>query len=375
MKYNKIKFLLFSFFLLTIHPLFLYFYKLNLNGGDEWLTADWLISYDYGFIRRGLFGSFLNFFELLGVQKLVGLSFILSFLYIIIFYLIIKIFFERKQNFISYILLFSPIFLFFPILDIRGSYRKELLGFLFILYLVNFTNEKYEKKVKIVSILLFTISIFSSEVNLLFLPFIVWYFKIKKIDSKEIFPYIFVSVVYVVLYFIFVDTFEIKIIKICNSLLEQRFDSKICGGSLSAMSLGINETYKIFGMENIISEKSKAYFSILIISLLPLFFTNWFYKNINNALFALFIFFPIFVISADWGRWIHIYISSIIILYFSADKKESTIKIPKIIQLIIVSANTLSWNVNHYTETIGSILNNILENNYHNYLYLINLVY
>ena len=375
MKLDKINFFFFSFFLLISHPLFLYFYKLNLVGGDEWLTADWLISYDYGFIRRGLFGSLLNFFDIFSFQKLAVLSFALSFLYIIIFYLVIRVFFERRQNFISYILLFSPIFLFFPIFDIRGSYRKELLGFLFFLYLVNFTNEKYEKKVKIFAVLLFTISVFSSEVNLLFIPFIVWYFKVKKIAAKEIFPYIAVSVVYVILYFIFMDTFEIKIVKICNSLLEQGFNSKICSGSLSAISLGVSETYRMFGASSMISEKSIAYFCILIISLMPLFFTTWFYKNIKNVMAALFIFFPIFVISADWGRWVHIYISSIIILYFSADKEEPKINISKIFQLIILSVYTLSWNVNHYNETIGSILNNIFINNFSNYLYLINLVY
>ena len=32
--------------------------NLNLDGGHQWLTADWLINYNFGFIRRGMFGSF-----------------------------------------------------------------------------------------------------------------------------------------------------------------------------------------------------------------------------------------------------------------------------------------------------------------------------
>ena len=40
-------------------PLFDYFKILNKNGGHNFMTADWLINYEYGYLNRGLIGTFI----------------------------------------------------------------------------------------------------------------------------------------------------------------------------------------------------------------------------------------------------------------------------------------------------------------------------
>ena len=47
------------FFILCIiyFPLFKYYIFLNNNKGHTFLTSDWLINYNYGFVKRGLAGT------------------------------------------------------------------------------------------------------------------------------------------------------------------------------------------------------------------------------------------------------------------------------------------------------------------------------
>ena len=72
------------------------------------MTADWLINYNYGYLSRGLFGSFfINFFD--NKEPMLDfLSFVLIIFYLLIFYFLSETFNEKKQNIISIILIFSP---------------------------------------------------------------------------------------------------------------------------------------------------------------------------------------------------------------------------------------------------------------------------
>ena len=43
--------------IVVYYPLFKYFIFLNNNKGHTFLTSDWLINYNYGFVKRGLPGT------------------------------------------------------------------------------------------------------------------------------------------------------------------------------------------------------------------------------------------------------------------------------------------------------------------------------
>ena len=144
--YEKILFVSFIFtsILLIIRSLNFYFY-LNSFGGHEWYTAEWLIHYSFGFVRRGMFGSLIVNLPFESDQSLIFLTFFLHTLYILYLLILIFIFVKNKQNSLSYLLLFSPAFVFFHTTNYEAIFRKELLGLLaFSLivfsYLIKFRN-------------------------------------------------------------------------------------------------------------------------------------------------------------------------------------------------------------------------------------------
>lgn len=367
--------LILIFFCTLSIPLFAFYQRLNFYGGDEWLTSDWLISYKFGFIRRGLFGTLINLFEFFNVPKLIILNFLLSVFYLILYNLVIKIFASKKQNFISYLLLFSPIFLFFPIYDIRAAFRKELLGLICFLYIVKNIDKFYKIKIIIISQFLFFLSIYSSEVNFLIIPFLFWLFKIKNIKTKQIYPYLVISLSYIFIYLINFNSYSSKALKICNELINEGLSSNICNGSISAISLSFSENMNAYGTGNIFTEKFLGYILVLILGFLPLYFSKWFYTNLKMIIFSFIFYIPFFIISADWGRWIHIYIFCITVLYFISNKESVGNNLYNSIKVFLVFLYSLTWNVNHYYESPNTILVNIVDLNFSNYLYLVDLIY
>ena len=82
--------ILFFILTLTYLPLFNYFKILNQNGGHSFMTADWLINYQFGYINRGLIGTFLiSIFEN-GSSLLNFLTYFLVVVYLLIFYFLNK---------------------------------------------------------------------------------------------------------------------------------------------------------------------------------------------------------------------------------------------------------------------------------------------
>jgi len=361
-------------FIIALHiPLFYYFYLLNSNGGDYWLSADWILSYDFGFIRRGLFGSILNLLTSNPETKLVILSLVLSFLYITIIFLIYKIYTSTNQNFISLTLLVSPIFIIFPLLDFRGSFRKELLGFTSLLLIYQFFNKFKRSNKRFFLLIAYIISIFSSEVNFLFLPFIVIYIYENRNSSKYkiyIFEYLSTSILYILLFFLTSESVDKNLDLICNDLLNNNYSKNICEGSIRFMKFKFNETIG-YVLASITKEKIYGYFILTIFSFLPFISDiNWLIKNKNKILMSVLYFTPFFFIAMDWGRWLYIYFSCLIIEYFNYQDKKSNNKY----LLFLIPINFLTWNVNHFYEDIETVIKNFLHLNHVKYIELIEAI-
>ncbi len=101
---------------------------------NNWAFTDWLTNYSAGFVRRGLSGSFLMFMaKNLNLDPYLAITIFVYALYFCLFvfylYKIIKV--HKSINIISLLtLLFLPSLLFFPLNDLGGLGRKEIL-FLF----------------------------------------------------------------------------------------------------------------------------------------------------------------------------------------------------------------------------------------------------
>ena len=321
-KNNKI------FILLTIIyiPLFRYYANLNLNGGHSFMTADWLISYKFGYISRGLFGTFLIPIFNNATVMLNFLSIFLILVYLLIFYFVSEIFKSRQQTIVTYVLILSPATFLFNIYDSQGSFRKEILGILaifFIAYSISRSNYYIY-----ISSFIYTMGIFSHSVNLFFLTTIllIIYLHLKPKKLTPYFAFLIPTILNFILYFSFSNSEqELTMKKNMMCLDLERFDlENLCGyGSFDFISWDLNAAYLIT-QNYIINENrqgSFTYILLFLLAIIPLFFDKNIFHNIWYYSIIAISFVPLFLIGLDWGRWIYIMVICFLIIYMLSEKK------------------------------------------------------
>lgn len=323
-------------------------------------TGEWLINYDYGFVRRGLFGSFftqpakfLNF----SYSTLVWTIFITqNIFYFLIFYFIQKIYLLNKRNYFTLSLLFSPAYILFPYYDFAGGYRKEIIVFLSFVVLA-YSSCKKIQSTKIIwgSLILYIIAIFSHESAIFVLPFFLFIIlRIKDnnlLDSKKANKFITLFTISSVISFLLsiasafnVQKNSIIINNNCNYFLSIGFDKQIC-----ETFFFLERSFVQFINERISSVYSSITINTLLffLSVLPIFFSSWIKKKQNKLLTIVGIIFilPLFIIAHDWGRWIHIYIFFLFTTIL-ADNNENKYKNKTIPVFFVIGYLTL-WSLPH----------------------------
>ena len=318
----------FIFIIFLYIPLFTYFYEINLAGGHTYLTADWLINYNFGYIKRGLSGTIILYFLKDSTSILNFISFSLIGIYMLNIYLTVRLFSTHKQNIYSFLLLLSPATLLFPLFDSQGGFRKEILGFTVLLILLNFDRSKQKMYVLILSSLIFGFAIFSHEVNIFFsLPILFilknYYPGVRNVKYSLFALPILLNLIF---YFRFSnDELTIRLIKdnICKDLHLRNLGSLCNTGIMDYVywdfNANLNQTlYYVLDKQY----NYQNYVYLFIICFVPLLFTSFFRKNIVFiSLFGL-SFLPLFFLAIDWGRWIHIIIFSLSLIVFRRNDRN-----------------------------------------------------
>ncbi len=334
----KNKLLLFIIFLIFYSIFYLYWKR---NGGLNWSISEWLINYQGGFTRRGLGGE-LNIFlaNLFSISLRDAIFFLQASLhtsYLILLFIYLK---DLKLDILQIFALFSPIFLLYPIAELEGIGRKEMLIFLFFTIVIFFSDKKFHSNlVNSIVFIFFPILCLIWEQIILFAPFfaVVLINKNKLSSFKEtlfklfliFLPSIFVIIV------IFVSPLSIEGHSIMCEYLLIEFSERCYG---SADLLIQNTIY--FDTFDIHLERTNfihylRYIMVFLVGFLPLHlclnknqFThreNYITKNFKPIYLFFTIYSPILLLYAfghDWGRWVHIQYSLSILLYFYLIKQK-----------------------------------------------------
>jgi len=291
------------------------------------MTADWLINYKFGYIARGLFGTFVLYVFENSNSILTFLSLGLTSIYLAIFYYLAKTLNFKSQSIITYFLIFSPAAFLFNIYDSQGSFRKEILGILSLFLLTASLKSKIEKKYIYMSSIAYTIGIFSHSVNLFFLTTIL-FILYKKINSRSVSSYLLFLIptfLNFIFYFLFSNS-EQELYKKRDAMcldLENLKLTDLCGyGSFDFLIWDLNAAYYITQNYTINEnrEASYIYIFLFLLSIAPLFFDKNTLKNLNYYLFINISFFPLFLIAFDWGRWIYIMSICNLAIYLISEK-------------------------------------------------------
>lgn len=161
----------------------------------DWMMGDWLINYEGGFIRRGLWGEVL--FKLSGWLQFAGLSFVtpglihffaLCALFGVFIYYSYRCLAAQRSLLPFTFLIVSPFIYAFQLIDLQGGYRKEILSLALLSYLCY--SAKYHTCVQFnqrlwVVLWLFPLLILSHEVLILFLPYPLMLYVLKNQPSLK----------------------------------------------------------------------------------------------------------------------------------------------------------------------------------------------
>ncbi len=324
----KNKFFTISIFFFFIIVLIRYIIDIRLAAldCDGWMTADWLINFQAGFVRRGLSGEIILWLaDLLTLKPNIVVLWITALFHITYMIMLFLLVYRKEVNIWFVVFLLSPPILLFAIYDPETSGKKEIILF-FIFSIFIWLLEK--KKLKsFFSNFLFSIFIMLGmmchELIFFYTPYFVIAAYLKsKIDgtpfhlSKIVFLVLGPSLVLITLY-LFGKTLNTT--EICSVLLEKGLSENICSGILAWP--------QDFSIKDIIAYEINAryhynYGICLLLGIAPF---ACFIKSLKSPLatlkrffivfLLLFLFsFPLFILAIDWGRWLNIHFMLLLLI-------------------------------------------------------------
>ena len=333
--------------------------------------SDWLINYQGGFTRRGLFGEIL--FILHKVSGL-GLDLILylgvTAMYFVFFLFLYKILKKSDLNFLNTLILFSPLSFTYLALNKTLAGRKEiLLFFLLVVFFYNLKNIKFEN-IKYWIIFILTVSSLTHFGFIFYSPFLILSFIYLYPEKKfkdlfiQILPILFSGLLIVLFTFYSTIYSKPEIFEICESIknfvkncpTETYID--VLNYSISDIR-AINISYA----GNYYFIKYLIYF---ILSFTPITIALINLRNNKNyKIKKLFIFLsisiictiPVFYLGVDYGRYLNWQYMFVLLLYLhlinfkflKQDNKNYFFdsKIPKQMLYVIIFIYGFTWSVPH----------------------------
>lgn len=331
--------------------------------------SDWLINYQGGFVRRAFIGEF--FFKIFQLTK-IPLD-IVVFSFVSAFYIIFAILFSRilkkiKLNFLTVLIILSPISFIYPLMEQKVSGRKDIMFILAVAILALFLEKFKFKNQKYLIIFLTLITTFSHSGFFVYTPILLLIFII--INHKKKLADMFREI------FLIVSSFSIMFFLIIfNTSVDEGSISKICNSiSIYLPNCGITDyisflrwslEYEIELVETIWNAENYLIFYILafIAVNIPIMYAIYNTKISNkkyDKINPLFIFllvnlvtFPIYYIGADYGRYMYIGYISLLIVYlkclsnkFLVERKK--FEVPnKFFAAVIIFLFGFTWTIPH----------------------------
>ena len=313
----------------------------------------YFINYNHGLISKGIFGNLFFNLPYSNEVRVFLVNLFISFIYLLIILLTIRVFTTEKQNYISYFLLFSPTFLIFPLnvsfFRISSFGNPEIFGILsfliFTLFIKNGNKIYYS-----FAVIIFGVSALSHEVNLFIIIFILFAL-LEKFNFvtvvKLLFPFLIISIL---VSFMWISSSELSYEvagKICDDLESLEIRDNICLGAVSTFTQDyINKGTSYYDNRlhfNWFTSDQLPYTTYIIVYILglaPLFNYIKEKKYSVYILLSTLLFGFILIKASDWGRFFYLFFSCIYIYYFiKKDKSNKKINF-KLLILFFVYVTT-----------------------------------
>lgn len=300
---------------------------LNYLTHNGWSIGDWLINYEAGFIRRGFFGQCVfNISSYTGINAglIVLISQLLFYLLFFIFSYLLLI--NQKTLFPFSFLILSPFIFLFQIYDHYGGYRKEIIYFAILSFLVwasRFIEFKKFAKAFFVILLIFPLIVLTHEMLIVFLPYVlIVYISKVKIDWKTvsmIFPVVLLSFIAFAFCVLYRGNQE-QVSGIYSSLRSVNYT--VGDGAISSLALTAKQAFK--SVADLVMNQHYYLYTLSLgfssIAFLPVFYIYGRDPISRSCMLlvaiSLFGTIPLCAVALDWGRFIYIHLVSIFLILF-----------------------------------------------------------
>lgn len=289
------------------------------SGGHAWKTADWLIHYNAGIVRRGLMGSLFLFLANMFSLKVQWVSYIfqVGFLGILAFF-ILRAFYRFHSTPIAVYWLWSPAFIFlFWVNHTSTSFRKEILLYISLVFILKaFVGAAYLRFWYWGAVALYIVAGLSHELVIFFLPFFIFpiidYGYRQAWSWKKIFLYgqpFLLSTVFIFTFALYFSATKDQTVQICESLASFQLRDHFCDGAIAWL-----QHDAFYGYQKVLDLGWGVwinYFFLLILSFIPILLLKR--DPLLNRLMgcAICCALPLFLVAIDYGRWISILYTSL----------------------------------------------------------------
>ena len=347
-------------------------YMQRLAASNGWVTGEWLINYSNGFVRRGLIGEICReLYYLGGFNPVSVVATVKAFLYAILCASFFVLAARKTIGLIELAIIVSPSAFAFELNDPLGSGRKELaLLAVFTVFVVAdnlrpSTHRPFHKQWQF-WYLLVTLPILTliHEGLFFFFPFLLAYAWLKHDrleNGARVFglPYAVAAAAFALSY-VFRGGAGISG-TMCASLTAMSLDQGLCHGAIGAL-----ERYDV----HIRSDDVARCVFLVLLSFGPLL---WYAAKaltpsrrhlfLAGACVAAVATAPLYVVSEDWGRWIHI--TAMLVMVTILACKDSTVRLQArhpafaVACAAALSVYVVSWELPHWIHSAVPILKSV----------------
>ena len=327
----------------------------------SWITGDWLINYSDGFVRRGAIGEVCRrLYMLASIDPVSAIIAIKTLCYAALCAALLMVAIRRTISAIELALFVSPAALPFEIYDPLGSGRKEIvLLAVFVIYVVADVilageNRRLWHRWRFWFLLVALPSLTLIHEGLFFFfPFFVVYEAVKRRVGREEMlmfgiPFSIAAMIFLVSWMYRGDSGISAVM--CSSLMSMSLDRAFCAGAIAAL-----EHYDVY----IDRADLTRYVALAAVAFGPLY---WYAGRVLESdrharmklamLLAVACTFPLYVLSEDWGRWMHVTVMLILVIVFAC--KDGEILLPPrrpalaVASVVIVSLYVIAWRLPHW---------------------------
>jgi hypothetical protein len=372
--------------------LYLFFLKINSNQNNlfdhRWSTADWLISYADGFVRRGLFGELASYLQQnFAINPTVFIFKLRTGIYLLICLGLMLIAIHQRMGVFELLLILSPWALMFELNDPIAGGRKEILLILILIFFAIF-NKCIESSQPSRSFLVDPVFYFllislpvltlSHEGLFFFFQYFLLYQLIICNKSNRrylsfVLPYL-VSLLLLGLTYHFKGT-PAQSQAICDRAIAWGQTVNFCDGSIASIG----------GYEfQIMQQYVRTLIVYLILIFGPIFFYIYSSFNKDRRLKVMILsacsILPVcvlFFLAQDWGRWLHISALLLFIVIFATRPQKTEIhqRICSPIVFFFILINPIIYITQWKIPTAASQFYEwaSFSNDLHTWLYALNL--